>query len=63
MTLKTWNQKQIQEALGETNRYHFWHNNGRDGTNSELVSWYIQHTKQLTLFEKMHLESIMQDNL
>lgn len=41
MTLKERNQMQIREALGEVNRYYFHEHYGRDGSDDELVMFYI----------------------
>lgn len=44
MNLKSWNQKQIEEALGKVNRYFFWKENGREARNDdELIIYYITH--------------------
>ena len=42
MTLKERNQMQIAEALGEVNRYFFHEHYQRDGTDEELVLYYIE---------------------
>ena len=42
MTLKERNKKQIDEALGEVNRYFFHEHYKRDGTDEELVMYYIE---------------------
>lgn len=42
MTLKEWNEAQIKEALSDTNRYYFWLKYGRNGTDTELILYYIE---------------------
>lgn len=42
MNLKDWNKKQIDEALGDVNRYYFWKKYGRNGTDEELMRYYCQ---------------------
>ena len=52
MTLKERNQMQIIEALGEVNRYFFHEHYGRDGTDDELVIYYIE--KGAKIFAEKH---------
>lgn len=42
MNLSEWNRRQIEEALGDVNRYYFWQKYGRNGTNEELARYYCQ---------------------
>ena len=39
---KAYKAKQLEEALGEVNRYFFHEHYGRDGSDEELVMYYIE---------------------
>lgn len=41
MTLKEWNKKQIEESKSDLNRYYFWLKYRREGTDKELLEYYI----------------------
>lgn len=43
MNLKNWNKMQLEEALGPTNRFYFKQTLGYDGSDDELVLYYIEH--------------------
>ena len=40
MNLKDWNQKQIDEALCDVNRYYYWRKYNRNGSDQELLLYY-----------------------
>jgi len=42
MTLKEWNAFQIKEALSDTNRYFYWLRYGTNGTDAQLLLFYIE---------------------
>lgn len=42
MTLREWNAFQIKEALSDINRYFFFLKYGRNGTDAELILYYIE---------------------
>lgn len=43
MTLKERNAMQIAEALGDVNRYYFYQHYGVNGSDEELVMYYIEY--------------------
>ena len=42
MNLKEWNLKQIEESKSDVNKYFFWKKYGREGTDKELLLYYIE---------------------
>jgi hypothetical protein len=42
LDLKSYTQKQKEEALGAVNRYFFWQKYNRDGSDHELMMYYCE---------------------